>query len=442
MSISNLHSLINGRWFIHEPYGLSLIPSLNNILKGNSLKIEKEDKKPESFVIQLGKTPVAASAFSNSENNNDYVLVMDLKNPIYKYSQECGPQGTKSKINVLERYKNDPYCKGIVLDIDSGGGQVAGTPEFYDYIREYAKPVVAYTDGLMCSAAYYIGSASDYIVANKRADHIGSIGTMIHFIDFTGWYEKEGAKVITEYATKSKDKNNDFEELLKGNPEPYIKNQLDPITEDFINDIKQVRSTVNEEVFTGKTFSAADAMEMGLVDEIGTLQTAIDKVFELSKQSSNQNLNTDMSKQLVKVQAVLGLDAPLASTPENGSYLNAEQLDALEKGYVDLENSKNDLHTKLEAALANTEVNDKLTASQGTVTALESSIDGMLTAAGLAVTGTLTEKTAALSAKVTEMGKKDGGEHTRPKVGASNETNNDFVNSEASHNQIANSIKK
>lgn len=421
MSISNLHSLLNGRWFIHEPYGLSLLPSLNSILKGNSIKIEKEDKKPESFVIQLGKTPVAASAFSNSDNNNDYVLVMDLKNPIYKYSQECGPQGTKSKMNILNRYQSDPYCKGIVLDIDSGGGQVSGTPEFYDFIREYAKPVVAYTDGLMCSAAYYIGSASNYIVANKRADHIGSIGTMISFIDFTGWYEKEGAKVITEYATKSKDKNRDFEELLKGNPEGYIKNQLDPITEDFINDIKQVRSNVNEEVFTGKTFSAADAIEMGLVDEIGTLQTAIDKVFELAKQSSNQNSNNIMSKQLVKVQAVLGLDAPLASTPENGSYLNAEQLEALENGLVTLEDSNTDLQTKLDAALANTEVQEKLTASEGTVTALEASIDGMLTAAGLAVEGTLTEKTAALTAKVKEMGGKDGATHTNPKVEVGNQ---------------------
>jgi protease IV len=420
MSINNLHSLLNGRWFIHESYGHSLLPSLNSILKGNSLKIEKEDKKPEAFVIPVGKSPIVASAFSNSDNNNDYVLVIDLKNPIYKYSQECGPQGTKSKMNVMDRYKNDAYCKGIVLDIDSGGGQVSGTPEFYDYVREYPKPVVAYTDGLMCSAAYYIGSAASFIVANKRADHIGSIGTMIYFIDFTGWYEKEGAKVITEYATKSTDKNKDYEELIKGNPEPYIKNQLDPITEDFINDIKKVRSKVNEEVFTGKTYSATDSITMGLVDELGTLLTAIDKVFELAKQSSNQNLNTDMSKELVKVQAVLGLDAPLASTPENGSYLNAEQLDALEKGFVDLEASNSTLQTELDAATANTDLNDQLTASQGTVTAVEASVNEMLTSAGLDVTGTLTEKTAALSAKVAEMGKADGSKPTVVKVDINN----------------------
>lgn len=272
----------------------------------------------------------------------------------------------------------------------------------------------------MCSAAYYIGSASDYIIANKRADHIGSIGTMIYFIDFTGWYEKEGAKVITEYATKSTDKNKDYEELIKGNPESYIKNQLDPITEDFINDIKQVRSKVNEEVFTGKTYSASDAITMGLVDELGTLQTAIDKVFELAKKSSNQNLNTDMSKQLVKVQAILGLDAPLASTAEKGSYLNSEQLETLENGLVALEDSKADLQTQLDAAKNNTELSEKLTASESIVTAVEASLNEMLTSAGLDVTGTLTEKTAALSAKVTEMGKADGSTPTNVKVDVNN----------------------
>jgi protease-4 len=57
----------------------------------------------------------------------------------------------------------------------------------------------AYTDGLMCSAAYYIGATS-HIIANKRAD-AWSIGVMVSFIDFSGIYEKQGATLITEYAT-------------------------------------------------------------------------------------------------------------------------------------------------------------------------------------------------------------------------------------------------
>jgi protease-4 len=50
------------------------------------------------------------------------------------------------------------------------------------------------------------------------------------FIDFSGIYEKQGATLITEYATQSTEKNKAFEELLK-NPELYIKTELDPIAE-------------------------------------------------------------------------------------------------------------------------------------------------------------------------------------------------------------------
>jgi protease-4 len=68
---------------------------------------------------------------------DEYVAVINLKDPIYKYSQECGPTGTKSKMQSMKSYAQDPNCIGVVLDIDSGGGQVSGTPEFYDYIASF-----------------------------------------------------------------------------------------------------------------------------------------------------------------------------------------------------------------------------------------------------------------------------------------------------------------
>jgi protease-4 len=52
-------------------------------------------------------------------------------------------------------------------------------------------------------------------------------------------YEKQGATLITEYATQSTEKNKAFEELLKGNPELYIKTELDPIAEDLLMISKQ-----------------------------------------------------------------------------------------------------------------------------------------------------------------------------------------------------------
>lgn len=429
----NIDSLFASPFYINAEYAQSLIPSLYQTLVLGKIS-EKSEIDKEKDAISL------KSSSEQSGPNATTVVVIGIKQPIQKFSDYYN-LGSKSFMSIMSSYANDPNIAGIVLDIDSGGGQVYGTGEFYDFIRSYPKPTVAYTDGYMCSAAYYLGNATQYIVANKRADHIGSIGAYATIVDFNGLWEKLGATVHEMYATESTEKNSDFREVFKGNYEPYIKNVLDPIVATFHTDMKATRPGLNEAVFAGGTWTGTKSLEMGLVDELGTIQTAIAKVFELADKSSNQNLNTNMSKELVKVQAVLGLAAALVSTEEKGSYLNEQQLDTLENRLVELEESNTSLQTQLDAANANTDLNDQLTTSKNEVTALTASIDGMLTSAGLEVTGTLTEKTEALTAKVAEMGKRDGGEHTRVKIGATTEVKNDFVDAAASHNQIANSIK-
>lgn len=416
MSVKNLHSILGGKWFIHEEYGKSLLPSLIVLMQGNGT-VETpptEEETPVSTVMRNG-----AAQTGTPKGPDQYAVILNLKDPIYKYSQDCGPQGTKSKMRVLENYKNDPSCIGVVLDIDSGGGQVSGTPEFHDYILNFGKPIVSYTDGLMCSAAYYIGSAASYIVANKRADAIGSIGTMIHFIDFTGYYEKQGAKVITEYATKSTEKNRDFEELLQGNPEGYIKNELDPITDTFHADMNAARPKLNAETLKGGTWDANGALKMGLIDEVGTLQTAIDKVFELANANSNNNNN--MSKQRDRVQAVLGLNAPLAETAEKGSYLNAEQLDALESGIEADAATIADLTGKVTAAeaaktTAETALADANTAHTTATNAVSAEVTAMVEAAGLTPAATTAENLANLKTKYAAYNAADGAKPTKTDV--------------------------
>lgn len=122
------------------------------------------------------------------------------------------------------------------------------------------------------------------------------------------------------------------------------------------------------------------------------------------------------TKQLPNVQSVLGLDAPLASTEENGSYLNFEQLDAIETHIETLEASNVSLQEAIDASVLDTSIQDQLVVAQSSVTGMEASIDTLLVSAGLPVEGTIEEKTAALNAKVLEMGSKDGASHTAPKI--------------------------
>ena len=408
MNLNNLHSLVGGRWFINESYGHTLLPSLYSILSGKMPASNKEDFISEEFIVQ-GSVSVSAQTFNNQTNKDGYVLVVSLKNPIFKYNQECGPNGTKTKQQIMARHESDPNCKGVVLDIDSGGGQVSGTPEFHDFIKNYSKPVVSYTDGLMCSAAYYIGSAAKHIVANKRADAIGSIGTMIHFVDMTGFYEKKGAKVITEYATKSTAKNKDFEDLLIGKPEGYIKNELDPITETFHADMNSARQNLSNEVLSGGTYNSEDSLKNGLIDEIGTLQTAIDKVFSLAKANNNNSkLNNSKKNPMSKlnvplIEAVIGSSFTEGET-ENGIILTDEQATAIESRL-----SENDTAISTAETEATTST-ERITELEATNTTVTTAIQNALATAEVDGAAKMSneEGIVALSALVAEYGSKDG----------------------------------
>lgn len=437
MSTANLHSLINGKWFIHESYGKSLLPALFSIIRGkDNPLIQKSDRKEFDFVTTKDFNLVSGAAYNSSESQQDYVAVINMKDPIYKYDQYCGPAGTKSKMNTMQRYLSDPFCKGVVMDIDSGGGQVYGTPEFFDFVKSFAKPVVAYTDGLMCSAAYYIGSAADFVIANPRADAIGSIGVMVFYIDMTGIYQKEGATIIEEYADQSSDKNKSFRELLKGNPELYIKQELNPIADTFINDVKSVRPGVSEDVFTGSTYNAEEALSLSLIDQLGTLQDAVNKVFELS-QASNSNLNnSSMSKikAFPSVQQVIGAEGEGLEIKEKswvssteGVFLSEPQIDSLEASIA--------AH---ETALASEK--EKVTTANGKVTSMVSAVDQAIEAAGLtaevAADATTDQKIALLGAKVNEFRSNPRSKGSNPDASGDNFETESISDPNAAHNKV------
>ena len=403
--VNNLHSLLNRAWYIEQQYAEAQLPILFNILNGNT---QMEEQPETEFVTMLSPQAAEGSGVSSDKGS---VAIISIKSPIYKYNQYCGPAGTKSMMREMDSLKNNSDVVGIVLDIDSGGGQVSGTPEFYDYIKNYNKPVVAYTDGLMCSAAYYIGSATNHIVANQRADAIGSIGAYSQFLDLKGYYEKQGAKLHTIYASKSTDKNKAYNDALEGNYETYIKEELDPIVNDFIDDIKSVRGSINEQVFNGATYNASKSLELNLIDEIGTIQTAIDKVYSLSN-TNNQNPN-NMSKERTNLQGALALDGPLASTDDNGSYLNEEQLDTVETALANNAQALQDAIDDKQAAIdAQTSAEDNLSQEQQKVTDLETTINALAVKAGAEAGETVADTLTAIENRVEELGKEPADTHT------------------------------
>lgn len=422
---ANTYSLLNSHWMISEAGANALKPHLLSILQGKELK----EVKSELPVIYMEHSEDQYLDVPEMNSNSQYISVLSIKQPLFKYDQSCGPSGTRTMMRVLKEWESNDNIIGVVLDIDCPGGQVSGLGEFSEFLANYSKPIVAYTDGLMASAAYYVAASSKYIVSNKNADFIGSIGTMLSYVDLDGIYEQMGAVIKDVYATGSTRKNEESRAMKDNNSDALlIKNILDPSRDKFVADVKNFRSTVDESVFEGAIYKPEEAISLNLIDEIGTIQKAFDKVIELSKankprnQKSNTNMNT---KSLPKVEAVLGLDAPLASN-ENGSFLNEEQLDAIESRFDALESENSTLQTQVSEANAEKEtavdaITEQLSEATNATTALETSVDAIMTNLGLPVAGSLTEKLAAIDAKSIEVGKKDGATATAPKIGVNGE---------------------
>lgn len=409
--IEQLYQVFTSNFYINAQYAQSFVPLGLTLLRGK-IQLEEPDK-----------LKLEAAAVSNSVDtglSEKAVAIISIKQPILKYGT-WRYLGSKDYIRILNELEAREDIAGVVLDIDSGGGTSYGTPEFYDAVKNFSKPIGTFTDGYLCSAAYYVGSPADFVMAHPRANFIGSIGGYSQYLDLKGLMDKWGVKLVPMYSNHSPEKNKGYRELAEnGDPAPYIKNILDPMIKTFQEDMKAVRPGLNEDVLKGADYSPEKALEMGLIDEIGTLETAVLRVFESAKQAQNKNNNpnkSEMSKEksFPRLAAVLGLEdveakkAHIFSVTETVS-LTADQLSAIEAALPGSEDGAQTAELQSQLTAANT----ALSAANKQVTEMTSAVNAALEATGL--TKEKKETTLAdiqlLSDKVVEYGGRDGGKLT------------------------------
>ena len=182
----------------------------------------------------------------------------------------------------LEAAQNDPLVKAIVLLVDSPGGTVTGSAQIHEVVAQIEKPVVVSMESLAASGGYYVSAPADYIFA--RADTwTGSIGVIAQFINAAGFMEEHGI----EATTITSGENKAFGGLFKGltsEQEAIMHTLVDESFNDFVQVIVDGRNLSQEKVLAladGRIYSGRQALENGLVDELGNLDDAIAKAAEL-----------------------------------------------------------------------------------------------------------------------------------------------------------------
>jgi len=214
--------------------------------------------------------------------------VVPVLGPISKrdtmWSMFLGGTSTTRLTQQLRALAADDSVATILLNVDSPGGTVSGLPELAAEVRRTAesKHVVAIANDMAASAAYWIASQADEVIATPEA-LVGSVGVFTMHQDVSGMMEQLGVRTTFIQAGKHKTEGNPFEPL-SDDARAHVQSIVDATYAQFVADVAKGRSrdgapvtaaTVKADYGEGRVLTAKDARAAGMVDRVETYSQAV-----------------------------------------------------------------------------------------------------------------------------------------------------------------------
>jgi len=238
-----------------------------------------------SFSLLGGRRPLEETTVEG--RGRAKVLLIDISNVITDTPSKRAfglveEESTIERVeSELKRADDDQRIKAIVLRINSPGGGVTASDVLYSdlvrFKRKHDVPVVAALGDLAASGGYYVACAADRIVAHPTTV-TGSIGVILMNLNLEGLLAKVGVRNETFKAGVHKDLLSPFRGAT---PEErrIVQTILDSLHARFVSVVRENRPRLDEarvaELTDGRIFDASQALDAGLVDEIGDLPAAI-----------------------------------------------------------------------------------------------------------------------------------------------------------------------
>jgi len=205
-----------------------------------------------------------------------------------------GDNPTALTVEKLQKAAEDPQVKAVVLRINSPGGGVTASDIIYreilrvkngDSIHKYPpKPVVAAMLDISASGGYYIACAADQIVAEPTTI-TGSIGVIMLTFNAKGLLDKVGVSTDAIKSGPNKDAGSPFRPL-KPEERQIFQGMIDEFYGRFVDVVASSRTKLTKEkvreLADGRVYSGCQAQKLGLVDDLGGLDSAIDRAKELA----------------------------------------------------------------------------------------------------------------------------------------------------------------
>ncbi len=229
-------------------------------------------------------------------------------------------------LKALKEFRQDDNVKAVLVRIDSPGGGIGASQELYREIRRTMeeKPVVASMGGIAASGGYYIASAASRVIANPGTI-TGSIGVISYFPNLRELFEKVGFSAVIIKSGQFKDTGNPGREMT---PEEknLLQTTMDQAHSQFIRDVARGRNLPEakvREIADGRILMGESAQQLGLVDELGNFEDAVQASARLGKIEGEPDLLYAKKKKRSLLDYLLGSEV-------------SEQLDGLVTGSLNL----------------------------------------------------------------------------------------------------------
>ncbi|MCP5098093.1 MAG: signal peptide peptidase SppA [Chloroflexi bacterium] len=240
-----------------------------------------------SCAIFLTASIAGLSAFDTSSagtvGTGDAVAIVRVEGTMLSSDDPDLPGAFSGRIITdLRTAAADPTVKAIILRIDSPGGTVTSAAQIREVILEIEKPIVVSMSSVAASGGYYISAPADYIIA--RPDSVtGSLGVVLTIYNAADLIEEIGVDIISITSGPNKAIGSPWEELTDEH-RAIFEASIDESYNEFVHVIADGRNMSEDDVrqlADGRIYSGRQALDNGLVDELGNFQDAVDKAASL-----------------------------------------------------------------------------------------------------------------------------------------------------------------
>ena len=189
----------------------------------------------------------------------------------------------------LKKAAEDNMVKGIILRLDTPGGEVTASDIIYHEILNFKKrtgiPVLALMMGLTASGGYYIASACDLLIAHPST-LTGSIGVISLFPNLEGLFEKVGIQVHVIKSGELKDSGSVFRQMTPEERDVFQKivDEYHQNFQDVVYENRKDHLSLEDlkKIADGRVMTASQALDAKLIDEIGYFDKALKIILDLS----------------------------------------------------------------------------------------------------------------------------------------------------------------